>query len=74
MPDADITLEFVLDSLVIAGTPDHVAGEVLSLREQVGDFGTLVYAGHDWADKELSRLSMRLMAEEVMPKVNRALR
>jgi hypothetical protein len=36
----------------------------------VGDFGTLLYAGHDWADVGLARRSMELMAEKVMPAVN----
>jgi hypothetical protein len=39
----------------------------------VGDFGELVYAGMDWVDPGLARRSMALMAEEVMPRVNRAL-
>ena len=73
MPDAAITLEFVLDSLVLCGTVEHVADQILALREQVGDFGTLVYAGHDWVDSALARRSMILMAEKVMPLVNHAL-
>ena len=73
-PDADITLDFVLDSLVLCGTPQEVADKILALRAQVGNFGTLVYAGHDWADQALARRSMVLMAEEVMPRVNAALR
>ncbi len=71
--DSSITLEFVLDSLVICGTPARVAEQILALREKIGDFGTLVYAGHDWADPALARRSMQLMAEEVMPRVNAAL-
>ena len=73
MSDAAITLEYVLDSLVICGTADEVSDSILALRERVGDFGTLVYAGHDWADPGAARTSMRLMAEEVMPRVNAAL-
>jgi hypothetical protein len=38
----------------------------------VGRFGTLLYAGHDWADVGLARESMRLLAEEVLPRVNDA--
>lgn len=72
-PDSSVTLESVLDSLVLCGTPAQVAGQILALRETVGDFGTLVYAGHDWADPALARRSMQLMAEEVMPQVNAAL-
>ena len=34
------------------------------------DFGTLLYAGHDWADVDLAKKSMELMAEKVMPKIN----
>ena len=35
------------------------------------DFGTLLYAGHDWADVDLAKNSMKLMAEKVMPKINK---
>ena len=41
--------------------------------KQVGPFGTLVYAGHDWADVALSRRSMELMARAEMPAVNAAI-
>lgn len=73
MADSAITLEFVLDSLVIAGSVDSVVEQILALHDTVGDFGTLVYAGHDWLDKELARRSMVLMAEQVMPRVRKAL-
>jgi alkanesulfonate monooxygenase SsuD/methylene tetrahydromethanopterin reductase-like flavin-dependent oxidoreductase (luciferase family) len=73
MADSDVTLRYVLDSLVIAGTPDEVADRIVALRAAVGPFGTLVYAGHDWVDVALARRSMALMAHEVMPRVNRML-
>lgn len=73
MPDHKVTHEFVMESLILHGTPEQVAAKILALREQVGDFGTLVYAGHDWADVELSRRSMELMANDVMPAVNKAI-
>jgi alkanesulfonate monooxygenase SsuD/methylene tetrahydromethanopterin reductase-like flavin-dependent oxidoreductase (luciferase family) len=73
MPDAECTLEYVLDNLVIYGTPDRVADQIVHLRNTVGPFGTLLYCGHDWADATLARTSMALMATEVMPRVNRAL-
>jgi len=47
MPDAMITPEYVTDKLVIAGTVNSVVDQILAFREQVGDFGTLVYALHD---------------------------
>ena len=62
------------DGCVIHGSPDTVAEKVLALREEVGDFGTLVYAAHDWTDKARMKNSIRLMAEEVMPRINSAIR
>lgn len=73
MSDGEVTHDYVMNSLVIQGTPDEVAERIVELRRQVGPFGTLVYAGHDWADVTLSRRSMELMATEVMPRVNRLL-
>ena len=72
MPDDAVTLDYVLDRLVIHGTPDKVADEILAFRETVGPFGTLLYAGHDWKDVGLAKKSMRLMAEKVMPSINSA--
>ena len=72
-PDDEITLDHVLDRLVITGTPSSVVEQVLALREETGDFGELVYAGLDWADPDLGRRSMELMAEVVMPQVNDAI-
>jgi len=70
--DAAVTLERLLDELVIWGTPDKVADEILRLREAAGPFGEIVYAGMDWADPGLARRSMELMATEVMPRIERA--
>jgi alkanesulfonate monooxygenase SsuD/methylene tetrahydromethanopterin reductase-like flavin-dependent oxidoreductase (luciferase family) len=73
MPDSECTLSYVLDRLVIRGTPERVAERIVELRQQVGPFGTLLYVGHDWHDPALARRSMELMATQVMPRVNRAL-
>jgi alkanesulfonate monooxygenase SsuD/methylene tetrahydromethanopterin reductase-like flavin-dependent oxidoreductase (luciferase family) len=73
MSDDEVTLEGVLDDCVIWGTPDKVADELLALREDVGEFGTLLYAGKDWADVDLGRKSMILLAEKVQPLVNAAI-
>lgn len=72
MPDDEVTLDYVMDRLVIFGTPDKVADELMAFREVTGPFGTLLYAGHDWADPELARRSKVLMAEKVLPLVNEA--
>ncbi|MBT5239714.1 MAG: LLM class flavin-dependent oxidoreductase [Rhodospirillaceae bacterium] len=73
MSDDAVTVDGVLDDLVIWGTPDKVAEELLAFRETTGDFGTLLYAGKDWTDKELSRRSMVLLAEKVLPEINTAI-
>ena len=71
-PDDEVTLDHVCERLIIWGTPDKVADELLAFREETGDFGTLLYAGKDWADPELARRSMVLLAEQVAPAVNAA--
>ncbi len=72
--DRHVTLDRLLDDLVICGTVNEVVDQILALREQVGDFGEIVYAGMDLVDPALGRRSMELMAHEVMPRVNAALR
>jgi alkanesulfonate monooxygenase SsuD/methylene tetrahydromethanopterin reductase-like flavin-dependent oxidoreductase (luciferase family) len=69
-PDDAVTIDSVVDKLVIWGSPGKVADDLLKFRAEVGDFGTLLYAGKDWLDRELGRRSMVLMAEKVMPLVN----
>ena len=68
-PARELEAGRTLERLVIAGTPDRVADEILAFRERVGPFGTLLYTGHDWADPALARTSMELMASEVWPRV-----
>ena len=71
-PDDDVTLEHICERLIIWGTPDKVADELLAFRAETGAFGTLLLAGKDWADVELSRRSMVLTAEAVKPLIDRA--
>jgi alkanesulfonate monooxygenase SsuD/methylene tetrahydromethanopterin reductase-like flavin-dependent oxidoreductase (luciferase family) len=72
-PDDSVTLDGVVNDLVIAGTVNEVVDRLLEFHERVGDFGTLLYCGIDWADAALARRSLELMAEKVMPAVNQAL-
>lgn len=73
MAEAAVTVEYLLDTLVICGSVERVVEQILEFRETVGEFGTLLYAGHDWAEPALARRSMELMAEKVMPAVNAAI-
>ena len=72
-PDDSVTTEGIVDAVVIHGTVNHVVDQLLAFREETGDFGTLMYAGHDWVDPALARRSMTLMAHEVLPRVNAAI-
>src|ERR1700741_494163 len=72
-PDEEITHDYVMDHCVIHGSVNKVVDAVLALREEIGDFGELVYAGMDWVEPALNKRSMQLMAEEVMPRVNAAI-
>jgi alkanesulfonate monooxygenase SsuD/methylene tetrahydromethanopterin reductase-like flavin-dependent oxidoreductase (luciferase family) len=72
-PDEEVTLKMICDKLIIFGTPESVSDQLLAFQNEVGEFGTLLYAGKDWKDREFGRQSMILMAEKVMPRVNAAL-
>jgi alkanesulfonate monooxygenase SsuD/methylene tetrahydromethanopterin reductase-like flavin-dependent oxidoreductase (luciferase family) len=67
--DDSVTVDAAVQDLVIYGTPSQVAEKIDAFRDEVGDFGTLLYAGHDWADKDLARRSMVLLAEQVRPRL-----
>ena len=70
----ELTVEDIVEQLVIYGTPDKVGDELLAFRDEIGDFGTLLYAGMDWQDKALAKRSLQLLAETVMPAVNDAIK
>ena len=66
-----LDIDNILDQLVICGDANQVIDQILALREEVGDFGELLYGGVDWLDKGLARKSMELMAEKVIPEVTK---
>lgn len=72
-PDEELTLDYLMERLVIRGGVNKVVDQILELREIAGPFGELVYAGMDWVDADLAKRSMQLLAEEVMPRVNAAI-
>ena len=71
MPDSDLKLEDIYNKLILFGSADEVADKILEFRNEAGDFGTLLYASHDWADVDLAKNCMKLMADKVMPKINK---
>ncbi len=73
MTDEAVTVDYIMNNLVIAGGVNSVVDQLLALHEETGGFGTLLYCGKNWTDPALARKSMELMAEKVMPAVNAAL-
>ena len=73
MADELVSTDYMLERLVIAGTPEQVTDQLMELVALVGEFGMLMYCGTDWVDPDLSRRSMELFATSVMPEVNRRL-
>ena len=65
--DEDVKFEDVCKKMIIWGTPNKVIDDLNAFKEEVGEFGTLMYAGMDWADVDLARRSMILAAEKVAP-------
>jgi alkanesulfonate monooxygenase SsuD/methylene tetrahydromethanopterin reductase-like flavin-dependent oxidoreductase (luciferase family) len=73
VPDEAVTAQYMSSHLLVSGTVNEVVDKLLAFREHIGPFGTLLYCGHDWSDAPAMRRSMELMAEQVLPRVNRAL-
>ena len=71
MPDEKVTVDVIKRGMIIAGTPARVLEQLVALREEVGHFGTLLMAGHDWDNAKLWRRSMVLLARDVMPAFTR---
>jgi alkanesulfonate monooxygenase SsuD/methylene tetrahydromethanopterin reductase-like flavin-dependent oxidoreductase (luciferase family) len=67
MTDDQLTVDWALDNIMIAGSPKTVADKLTRLRDTIGPFGTIVAAGLDWDDKALWQRSMELMARDVVP-------
>ena len=70
VPDSALTDDYLASQMLVSGTPNQVADRLRAFREQVGPFGRLLYAGHDWgADAKAMRRSMELMAGKVLPQL-----
>jgi alkanesulfonate monooxygenase SsuD/methylene tetrahydromethanopterin reductase-like flavin-dependent oxidoreductase (luciferase family) len=65
--DLDCNLDYFLDEVLIVGDPPEVTRRLRRLREQIGDFGTLVLVAHDWDNRERWLHSLELFTREVLP-------
>ena len=73
VPDEAFDAERAIRERVVWGTPASVVDQLLALRAEVGPFGTLVLSAHDRGMSAPERRSRRLVAEEVMPRLRRAI-
>jgi alkanesulfonate monooxygenase SsuD/methylene tetrahydromethanopterin reductase-like flavin-dependent oxidoreductase (luciferase family) len=71
MPDDKATVEVITEGCMLYGSPKTFIDKLIAFREDVGPFGTLLMTGLDWSgvNRDWERNSMRLLAQEVMPKV-----
>ena len=69
MPDSEVTIDYMIDNIWIVGSPDDVAEQIRELYKQVGGFGVLLAMGHEWKPKDKWQNSMKLLANEVLPKL-----
>lgn len=73
VPESATTLDDYIDGLIaggfaVIGTPDDAAAQIDRLQNASGGFGTFLFWGHDWADREATLRSYELFAAEVAPR------
>ena len=68
IPEDQVTLQGVIDSMLIAGSSKTVLDKLVAFMDEVGPFGCLTMAFHEWDRPEIWKGSMRRLKEEVMPK------
>jgi alkanesulfonate monooxygenase SsuD/methylene tetrahydromethanopterin reductase-like flavin-dependent oxidoreductase (luciferase family) len=73
MRDDEVTVEGILESRLIYGSPQTVLDRLVAFRDTAGPFGSLLFTGVDWGgpNEAWERESMRRLAEEVMPRLSR---
>ncbi len=72
MSDDDVSVEGIIESRVIFGSPQTVLDKLIALRDQAGPFGSLLMTGVDWGgpNEAWERESMHRLAEAVMPRLS----
>ena len=72
-PDSEITEDYLINELIIAGSVETVIGRLQEISEYLGPFGTLINMSFDWIDESDKRdwlNSMALFQNEVIPKLS----
>jgi limonene 1,2-monooxygenase len=53
--------------IAVVGTPEMAIAQIQRLVDQSGGFGTYLFMGHEWADRQATLASYERFAREVMP-------
>lgn len=69
MADSDVTPDYMIDNIWLVGSPDDVVERIKKLYDYVGGFGVLLVMGHEWKPKDKWLRCMKLLVEEVMPRL-----
>jgi alkanesulfonate monooxygenase SsuD/methylene tetrahydromethanopterin reductase-like flavin-dependent oxidoreductase (luciferase family) len=69
-PDSAISVEYLADHTWLVGDPDEVVRRIRALRQEVGDFGTLLVIGHEWEPRKAWERSMQLLVHDVLPRLS----
>jgi alkanesulfonate monooxygenase SsuD/methylene tetrahydromethanopterin reductase-like flavin-dependent oxidoreductase (luciferase family) len=69
MPDEAVTVDYLMDNVWIVGDPAECVEKIHQLYEESGGFGTLLSITTDSDDAGWDHESLRLMMEQVAPRV-----
>ena len=69
IPDDAVTVDYLMEHVWIVGDPVEVADQLHQLHEESGGFGTLLSITTDADDAGWDHESMRLLIEQVAPRV-----
>jgi len=71
LPDDAVTVDYLMDNVWIVGDASEVADKLHQLYEESGGFGTLLSITTDADDASWDHESLRLLIEDVGPRVSR---
>ena len=66
-----MTVDYLMENIWIVGDPSEVADKIHQLHEESGGFGTLLSITTDADDAGWDHESLRLLLEDVAPRVAR---
>lgn len=69
MPDEAVTVDYLMENVWIVGDTEECVEKLQRLYDEVGGFGCLMAVTHDPDDHSLEKKSVRLLKEEVVPRL-----